>query len=849
MDDHSNNHVDGLDTGDITSRPFTRSMSSYMSFDSTHSVTNTSKNNDLNGEIEVQPTFPNKNQKKDKKPTQKTTKRKKKSLIYRPPKPKKTTSISGNSRTATKTVSKTKKVVEEESDFNQSLSHDELSSIDTNKSFTETVSDAENNNDNINTPSEEDVFKRRTRKRAVNKFSFYHDNEETEMQEEPPKRNRSEKNKDSDVTDTKLTNTTQPVKDSEELNESKQQSSGESEDENKQSNKIRKPLGITTDQINNIEMKYDIIDIDDMKTKSKSIAVFEGSISSEDFSDSEMDNTTVTQPDPQLSRTKLVKALTNRSFTATIEREVVNISDDEDEDDIKYFHSGYVIKSELYNNVNSQLDRVSYPPQPKTYPIIQSPTTKIPETSITKTQNPVTQKKKDVAKPRKQIQQSHELKQKPSTTNAIRDYCPNDSPNVPQNGYFERQYNNTVQSSFVHNQQHSRIQGMNEYTFTSQHNVYGPTHEMAQNIEPPNVNLSGYHNNFANNQYVQPYIPPYMQQVPILHETHGYPTRRKIHTNQLNLDLGNEQLPLVPFTRTIEEIPNKSIDFSKEKTTRTITKDKKKPKPPKKTSSYEQKTKLLKDKKKSIKKDVETKKDYAMKHVPMDENMMICLGIITKLMEREESEAFKNEVDPITLNILDYYEVIEKPMDFGTILLKLRKNKYKTKDDFANDVRLVFNNAMKYNLDDNSIYRDAKVLSDIFEKTFATAFVGKKKALYMKTFEDQNPSNLPIVIQPTFLHNNYYYEDEVEALEMKQQMDLALGKTTERKQLTLFEKQSLCNKMCKISSKKIAELLNHLNFSKEPGVVKQIDLNQFDDDELREIDKLVTDVMAENDMF
>ena len=56
----------------------------------------------------------------------------------------------------------------------------------------------------------------------------------------------------------------------------------------------------------------------------------------------------------------------------------------------------------------------------------------------------------------------------------------------------------------------------------------------------------------------------------------------------------------------------------------------------------------------------------------------------------------------------DYYVVIKQPMDLQMIFRNRRR--YESLDDAISHFKLVFDNAMKYNMEESQIYRDAKVL-------------------------------------------------------------------------------------------------------------------------------------------
>lgn len=61
----------------------------------------------------------------------------------------------------------------------------------------------------------------------------------------------------------------------------------------------------------------------------------------------------------------------------------------------------------------------------------------------------------------------------------------------------------------------------------------------------------------------------------------------------------------------------------------------------------------------------------------------------------KEAWIFHEPVNPDSLNIPDYFEVIKKPMDFGTIRNKLNNNLYKEGiQEFIEDMNLTFDNCL-----------------------------------------------------------------------------------------------------------------------------------------------------------
>lgn len=97
-----------------------------------------------------------------------------------------------------------------------------------------------------------------------------------------------------------------------------------------------------------------------------------------------------------------------------------------------------------------------------------------------------------------------------------------------------------------------------------------------------------------------------------------------------------------------------------------------------------------------------------------------CTSILKKLMTHPAGWVFNQPVDPVALNIPDYFSIISKPMDLGTIKSKLEKNIYLATEEFAADVRLTFANAMLYNPPSNNVHQMAKKLNDLFNTRWKT---------------------------------------------------------------------------------------------------------------------------------
>ncbi|KAJ7946575.1 bromodomain-containing factor 2 [Quillaja saponaria] len=74
------------------------------------------------------------------------------------------------------------------------------------------------------------------------------------------------------------------------------------------------------------------------------------------------------------------------------------------------------------------------------------------------------------------------------------------------------------------------------------------------------------------------------------------------------------------------------------------------------------------------------------------------LTVVKKVMKMDAAEPFNVPVNPDALGIPDYFDVIDTPMDFGTICNNLERNeKYMNSEDVFKDVQYIWDNCYKYN--------------------------------------------------------------------------------------------------------------------------------------------------------
>lgn len=106
----------------------------------------------------------------------------------------------------------------------------------------------------------------------------------------------------------------------------------------------------------------------------------------------------------------------------------------------------------------------------------------------------------------------------------------------------------------------------------------------------------------------------------------------------------------------------------------------------------------------------------------LSEALKSCNEILKELFCKKHSSyawPFYKPVDAALLGLHDYHDIIKKPMDLGTVKQKMDNREYKTAQEFAADVRLIFTNCYKYNPADHDVVGMARKLQDVFEMRFA----------------------------------------------------------------------------------------------------------------------------------
>jgi hypothetical protein len=79
--------------------------------------------------------------------------------------------------------------------------------------------------------------------------------------------------------------------------------------------------------------------------------------------------------------------------------------------------------------------------------------------------------------------------------------------------------------------------------------------------------------------------------------------------------------------------------------------------------------------------------------------------LLARLKKHKSSKPFHKPVDVEGLGLYDYYDLIREPMDLSMIENKLRNKVYQSKREVERDLRLIWDNAHRYNMEGSTIYK------------------------------------------------------------------------------------------------------------------------------------------------
>ncbi|KAI5791742.1 hypothetical protein DFH27DRAFT_592142 [Peziza echinospora] len=102
--------------------------------------------------------------------------------------------------------------------------------------------------------------------------------------------------------------------------------------------------------------------------------------------------------------------------------------------------------------------------------------------------------------------------------------------------------------------------------------------------------------------------------------------------------------------------------------------------------------------------------------------LKFCDQVLKELLKKQHEAyayPFYAPVDPVALNIPDYFRIIKKPMDLSTMQNKLKTNQYDSANDFEADMRLMLANCYKFNPSGTAVNNMGKKVEEIFNKKWS----------------------------------------------------------------------------------------------------------------------------------
>lgn len=92
--------------------------------------------------------------------------------------------------------------------------------------------------------------------------------------------------------------------------------------------------------------------------------------------------------------------------------------------------------------------------------------------------------------------------------------------------------------------------------------------------------------------------------------------------------------------------------------------------------------------------------------------------LMSSLWRSNSAQIFHNPVDPDRLGIPDYFEVVQDPIDFGTIKQRLNHSYYFTMREVIEDIQRCFDNCLLYNGEDSPAGQRCLTVMGEFKKLF-----------------------------------------------------------------------------------------------------------------------------------
>lgn len=185
--------------------------------------------------------------------------------------------------------------------------------------------------------------------------------------------------------------------------------------------------------------------------------------------------------------------------------------------------------------------------------------------------------------------------------------------------------------------------------------------------------------------------------------------------------------------------------------------------------------------------------------------------ILRQITQHKWARPFMEPVDVEGLGLDDYYEVIDKPMDFSTIKKQMEAKDgtgYKHVREICADVRLIFKNAMKYNDEKNDVHVMAKTLLAKFEEKWLQ-FLPKVAEEEKRREEEEAEAQLNMQLAQEAAYaklardlSNQLFEAEVLLDELREQL------VQNSRKMSTEEKRQLGTALTRLSTEDLSRALD-----------------------------------------
>lgn len=128
-----------------------------------------------------------------------------------------------------------------------------------------------------------------------------------------------------------------------------------------------------------------------------------------------------------------------------------------------------------------------------------------------------------------------------------------------------------------------------------------------------------------------------------------------------------------------------------------------------------------------------------------------CKSILAQLKKNTNAHIFAAPVDPERSGAKDYYKIITKPMDMGTVGKKLEKNQYTSPLDFATDMRQIWINCKTYNPATTPVAMMGSKMEAAWEQKWQVSGIEQKWATELAVQQQEEAVSAPPACLPGIL--------------------------------------------------------------------------------------------------